>query len=245
MRGFSGFIVMTEVQKVQPAFRSERIVPRRRARIGWYPGADYQIIQAQAVLSLLFGVLSILCFLTVYVFWIPLAGLGFGWVARKEIAKAPKERLGLGMAKTGMLLSLVFGITGCTWVMYWFLAAAPPGYKLITFAELQPNPDEPKLIPQFARDLEGKKVFIWGYMIPGEKQYGITDFVMVGQVSHCQFCQAQLLPTQMIEVHLTHGIKLDYTTKKIGVGGVFTCSPDALKQQFGGIVYRIEADVVR
>lgn len=237
--------MMSETQTFKPAFRSDRPIARRRARIGFHPGADYQVIQAQAVLSLVFGVLSILCFLTVYVFWIPLAGLALGWVARKEIAKAPKERLGLGMAKTGMLLSLVLGTTGCTWVMYWFLAAAPPGYKLITFADLQPDPSEPKLIPQFARDLEDKKVFVWGHMIAGEKQYGITDFVLVGQMAHCQFCQSKLLPTQMIEVHLTHGIKLDYTTKRIGVGGVFTCNPDALKQQFGGIVYRIEADVVR
>lgn len=229
----------------KPAFRSEKTVVQRRRRIGFQPGSDYQLIQAQAVLSLIFGVLSILCFLTVYVFWIPLAGLAFGYVARKEIAKAPKERLGLGMAKTGMLLSLVLGLVGSSWVMYGYLAAAPPGYKLISFGELQPDPNEKKLIPDFARELEDKKVFVWGYMVPGEKQYGITDFVLVGQLSHCQFCQSQLLPTQMIEVHLTHGLRLDYTTKKVGVGGVFTANPDVLKQQYGGIVYRIEADVVR
>lgn len=229
----------------QPIFRSEQPVLRRRTRIGFRPDDRYKVIQAQAVLSLIFGVLSILCFLTVYLVWVAVAGVVLGWIARKEIAKSPKERLGLGMAKAGMLMSLVFGVLGCSWVMYCYLAEAPPGYRLITFADLQPDPREPKLIPQSARNLEEKKVWVWGYMVPGEKQYGITDFVLVEQISHCQFCQSQLRPTQMIEVHLTHGIRLDYTTKKIGVGGVFTSNPDALKQQFGGIVYRIEADQVR
>lgn len=237
---------MTQLDTKQPIFRSEQpVVMRRRTRIGFRPTDDYKVIQAQAVLSLLFGVLSILCFLTVYLFWLPIAGLVFGQIARKEIAKSPKERLGLGMAKTGMVLSLAFGVLGCGWVLYTYLAEAPPGYRLVTFADLQPDPSEPKLIPQRAKELEEKKVFVWGHMVPGEKQYGITNFVLVEQVAHCQFCQSQLRPTQMIEVELTHGIRLDYTTKKIGVGGIFSANPDALKQQFGGIVYRIEADVVR
>jgi len=236
---------MSVIDGQKPIFRSEQPVIRRRTRIGFRPTDDYKVIQAQAVLSLVLGVLSIFCFFTVYLFWIPLGGLIFGWIARKEIAKSPKERLGLGMAQTGMLLSLVFGVLGCGWVMYTYLAEAPPGYKLITFAELQPDPSEPKLIPQFARDLEEKKVFVWGYMVPGEKQYGITDFVLVEQLSHCQFCQSQLRPTQMIEIHFKNGLSVDYSTKRIGVGGVFTSNPDVLKQQFGGIVYRIEADTVR
>lgn len=178
---------MSIIDSQKPIFHSEQPVIRRRTRIGFRPTDDYKVIQAQAVLSLVLGVLSIFCFFTVYLFWIPLGGLIFGWIARKEIAKSPKERLGLGMAQTGMILSLVFGVLGCGWVMYTYLAEAPPGYKLITFAELQPDPNEPKLIPQFARDLEEKKVFVWGYMVPGEKQYGITDFVLVEQLSHCQF----------------------------------------------------------
>lgn len=218
---------------------------RRTYKLAARSRTGYQAVQPHAVVSLILGILSVICFLTVYAVFIPIAGVAFGLVARREILRMPKERLGLGMAKTGVLFSLVFGLSGTGWVMYSFLAAAPPGYRLITFAELQPEPGSRKPIAQQAEDLEGKKVFLYGHMVAGEKAFGITDFVLVADVAHCNFCQGQLKPTQMVEIHLKNGLKLDYSTKRIGVGGVFTAQPDVLNQQFGGMIYRIEADVVR
>jgi len=218
---------------------------RRTYKLAARSRSAYQAIQPQAVISLVLGILSVTCFLTVYAVILPIAGVVFGWVARREILRLPKERLGLGMAKTGVLFSLVFGLGGTGWVMYNFLGAAPPGYRLITFADLQPNPGDRSPISKLAEDLEGKKVFLYGHMVAGQKAFGITDFVMVADVAHCNFCQGQLKPTQMVEVHLKNGLKLDYSTKRIGVGGVFTSQPDVLNQQFGGMIYRVEADVVR
>lgn len=218
---------------------------RRTYKLAARSRTGYQAVQPHAVVSLILGILSVICFLTVYAVFIPIAGVAFGLVARREILRMPKERLGLGMAKTGVLFSLVFGLSGTGWVMYSFLAAAPPGYRLISFADLQPESGSRSPISQQAEAMEGKKVFLYGHMVAGEKAFGITDFVLVADVAHCNFCQGQLKPTQMVEVHLKNGLKLDYSTKRIGVGGVFTAQPDVLNQQFGGMIYRIEADVVR
>lgn len=218
---------------------------RRTYKLAARSRTGYQAIQPHAVVSLILGILSVVCFLTVYAVFIPIAGVALGMVARREILRMPKERLGLGMAKTGVLFSLVFGLSGTGWVMYGFLAAAPPGYRLITFTDLQPEPGSRNPISPQAEGMEGKKVFLYGHMVAGEKAFGITNFVLVAEIAHCNFCQGQLKPTQMVEVHLKNGLKLDYSTKRIGVGGVFTAQPDVLNQQFGGMIYRIEADVVR
>ncbi len=218
---------------------------RRTYKLAAQMRSAYRSIQPHAVISLILGILSIICFLTLYAIIIPIAGVAFGWVARREIRRLPKERLGMGVAKTGMLLSLVFGLSGSGWVTYSFLAASPPGYRLITFADLQPSPNDRSPISKTSQDLEGKKVFLYGHMAAGEKAFGVTDFVMLAELAHCQFCQGRLKPTQMVEVHLKNGLKLDYSTKRIGIGGVFTAQPDVLNQQFGGMVYHIDADVVR
>ncbi|MGQ9606868.1 MAG: DUF4190 domain-containing protein [Thermogutta sp.] len=218
---------------------------RRTYKLAARSRTGYQAVQPHAVVSLILGILSVICFLTVYAVFIPIAGVAFGLVARREILRMPKERLGLGLAKAGVLFSLVFGLSGTGWVMYSFLAAAPPGYRLISFADLQPESGSRSPISQQAEAMEGKKVFLYGHMVAGERAFGITNFVLVADLPHCNFCRGQLKPTQMVEVHLKNGLKLDYSTKRIGVGGVFSAQPDVLNQQFGGMIYRIEADVVR
>lgn len=216
---------------------------RRRTLQQWY-----RAVENEAVLSLVLGLFSILCFFTVWLVPIPIAGVVLGIRARRKIRKAPEARIGDGYARAGIWLSAVLGLCGSSWVTYSILSDAPPGYELINFAELQPDPNDPyQTVPEKAKQLEeqGKKVFVWGHMVAGERRTGIQKFILVESIAHCKFCQAGLAPTQMIEVELTKGLELDYSTQLIGVGGKFVANPDSLEQQFGGVAYRIEADVIR
>ncbi|GAB6167442.1 hypothetical protein JCM19992_34420 [Thermostilla marina] len=235
---------MPSPEKSEQTHESGRTVRRRRRTFQEW----YREVENDAVWSLVFGILSLLCFFTVWLIPLPIAGLALGIRARRKIRKAPDVRIGDAYAKAGIWMSLVFGLVGSSWVIYDYLANAPPGYELINFAELQPAPDDPyQRIPEKAKQLgdENKKVFVWGYMVPTDRRTRIKNFILVGSISHCKFCQQGLKPTQMIEVELMHDLELDYSTQKIGVGGKFYVHPEPTESQFGGVAYKIEADVVR
>ncbi len=205
----------------------------------------YRILPGLAVSSTVLGVLSMLSFLSWAFAVIPVAGFAMGWVAMRRIRKAPEEVGGIRYAQWGMALSALLGVAGTGTVTYLYYTQAPPGYRAISFAQLRPDPRTPTRLPDIVNDLEEKKVFIRGYMVPGRQRVGIKAFILVGSIAHCRFCGPRPQPTDMIEVVLTHDLELDYTTQMIGVGGRFTAKPDPLHRNFGGVAYQIEADVIR
>jgi len=204
----------------------------------------YRKLTNWATLSLVFGVLSLLTAFDWVLAVLPILGLYLGFGALQRIDRSPREFTGVGVAKAGMLLSAVFWVAGYGWLTYLHFADVPSGYHGITFDTLQPPPDdktgEP---PPSAKELDGKRIFIKGYMYPGRQTSGITKFVLVPTVSHCQYCMPKIKPTEVIEVELIHGIKARYTTRIRGVGGEFHIRSPEDKEP--GMLYQIRADYLR
>ncbi len=201
----------------------------------------YRRVSALAVGSLVCGGLS---WLGAYFEWLlvlPLVGIGLGLAALTHIDRFPDELTGSTVAKVGIGLCAILGVIGFGWHGYLYFAAAPPGYYLISYDMLKPlpgaAPDDP---PPSAKALEGKRVFIKGYMYPGRQTIGIERFTLVPSLTHCQFCMPQLKPSELIDVKLVHGLKARFTNRRRGVGGIFHIRSPEDKEP--GLLYQIQAD---
>ncbi len=207
---------------------------------------SYRALSGLAVASVACGVLSALVFLDWAVALVPVAGIALGWIALRRIRRNPEESLGEPWAYAGIALSAFFWIGGYGWLIYYHFHQVPAGYELVSFSVLQPPRNRPdRIVSEEAEMLDKRKVFVWGWMYPGRQRTGIKEFVMVEDAGTCQFCAPQPRPDQVIRVKLVNGLKADYTTHQIGVGGELTVYANPNDPASGGFLYQIEADCVR
>ena len=87
--------------------------------------------------------------------------------------------------------------------------------------------------------------FIRGYMYPTRSQTGLRSFVMSRDNGVCPYCLPNPKLTDQVFVELIGGREATYTTRLIGVGGIFSMKFKDPKKKYGGIVYHIEADYLR
>ena len=208
-----------------------------------YVDPRYRAVNQRAVLSLVFGALS---FLTVFHWFfgiLPAAGIVLGVLGLRQINRAMTEMKGRALAAAGLALSVVLWTTGASCLYVWQHHSVPTGYEEITFATLQHDKSKGEFrIPRKAAELDGKRVFIKGYMYPGRQVFNIKEFVMVPTTSHCKFCLTKISPTQMVRVEMVGDMTAEYKTSLSGVGGILRVEPSI---RLGRSPYLIEADVFR
>lgn len=203
----------------------------------------YKAVSGLGVGSLVFGVLSLLVALDWWMFFLPIIGLVLGIYSLRRIRRAPDEFTGQKLAWMGIGLSVVFWMVGYGWLTYQFFNVAPPGYLLVDFADLQLGPGEKnKRFPEKAYDFDKRRVYIRGYMYPGQQNTGIRRFLLINDPGACSFCAPKPKATQLIHIDLTKAqLKTSYTTYPIGVGGEFKLHTEPKE----GVFYEIEADCLR
>jgi len=203
---------------------------------------DYKEVGSLAVGSLIAAVFTILGF-----FWMPFivlgaVGLVLGFLAMRKILKAPEEMTGFAMATAGMTLSAAIGLSALIFQTWWYYHNAPPGYEVVDFADMAFDSKTGKVKDEILA-LDGKKIFVTGYMYPTNRQSGIEDFTMVRTLAHCKFCSPGTNPADMIAVELEKGMSVSFRANKtVSVGGVFSVNPD---YGTGEIPYAIDANVFR
>ena len=149
---------------------------------------EYRALSTPAVAALVLGLLSAFALFDWWLGLIPLAGLIMGVVALRKIRQQSDELTGRGLAIVGIILSAGFWLGGAGWLGYIQATECPPDCKPIDYSILQPLPDEPPdRVPPDAKELDGQKVFIKGYVYPGSKQNGITQFLLVRDQGTCCF----------------------------------------------------------
>ena len=206
------------------------------------PAVQYRALCPPAVASVVLGVVSIFTlFLWFHWTWaaMPLAGIGLGWLALKSIRRAPNEWIGLELAWLGIALSAGVWVFGYGCLIFAGVREVPYGYERVSYEMLQPDPNAPaEPIPQSARDMQDKRVFIKGYMQPRRQQTGIKEFILCPTNGACPFCIPNPKRTEMIRVVLQGDLETIYTTHLIGAGGRFQVDP----ADPSGIPYSLEAD---
>lgn len=225
-----------------PSYRSKRWTSRATTD---GRATAYRRIEPLAVASLALGGLSFLPMFGWPMIPIPIAGMVCGLLALRQIANFPGEKTGHGMALSGLVLSIVLGLLGVFYFSYFVVYGVPIGYTGVTFAEMQPDKEAGEVIPQKILDLEGKFIYLKGYMYPGRRSMGIQQFVLVPSVAHCKFCQRDLASTEMIQVTMVGDQLADYSVHMVGIGGKLEIDHAEALRPLGGMPYKLEADIFR
>lgn len=208
---------------------------------------SYKVVSKTAVLSLVFGLLSIASLIGVSMIFLPVVGLIFGWLAWRSLRDYPDELTGKVPATLGLALNILLlaGSTALHTTVY--LTEVPDGFERRSFDELQPDRKRPDLpIPPLAMDLHGRRIFIKGYVHPGVQGMGPVDrFVLVPDMGTCCFGGQPKL-TDMIEVKLVKGQSIAYSMRKRSLAGVFQVDPTIVAADGSqGACYRLVAEFVK
>ena len=199
---------------------------------------DYRALSGAAVMSLALAFLSALALFSLYLAVIPISGVLFGLYAVLQIRKHPSELTGRGVAIAGMILSFSLLVASVSVASYVYATEVPRGYERIFYSQLQP--EEGKIgqkIPPLAEDLDGKKVFIKGYVFPGKQRQGIKTFLLVRDKGDCCFGGNPKL-TDRIQVTLADPERLRFDPYLHKVAGTFRLIKDPRQAvDAGGEVY--------
>lgn len=206
----------------------------------------YRALSRSAVASLILGLFSLLAFIAPPLLIFAFFGLLLGINAVLGIRRYPEELSGRSLAWAGSLVSAVALFGGGGLHTYVYATEVPEGYQRVSFAELQPLKEQPQEpVPPTALALDGKKVFVKGYVYPDGQQYNIKRFVLVPDMGTCCFGGQPKL-TDMIEVTLKDPHRTEYSRRKRKLAGTLKVDR-ALKpvDGLGGVYYQLEAEYVQ
>ena len=195
---------------------------------------SYRPVPMSAVIG---GVLAVLS-LTALLAWlaIPVAVVAalICLVATFTILRSQGELAGLWMAAGGLALSTVMAVAGVLLTMHRYKTEIPEGYERVSFARdisakgvgyQEVDGRLRMVIPPEVRALEGKPIYLKGFMYPQGRPNYLTQFVMCKDNAQC--CFGGEPPLQdMIGVMLGEGDTTDYTDSLVGVAGKLKLNPE-------------------
>lgn len=209
---------------------------------------QYKTISKSAVACCIFAFLAITAYLAQIFVLLPILGIGFGFLALSSIKRYPDELIGKVPAQIGLVVSLFVLVTSIALHSYIYSTEVPEGYQRITFWDLRNN-DRVTSIPfsEKAYDLDGKKVFLKGYVRPGMKKTGLKEFVLVGDFGDCCF-GGNPDPTEVVAIEIQTDDTVDHSYSLRKIGGTFRLNPASRPINEDGlpvVYYTIEADHLR
>jgi hypothetical protein len=205
---------------------------------------QYRALSTLAVVSFLAGLLSALVFLGWSLAAIPMVGIVAGVFALRQIKASPDGYTGEHFALIGTLLCGLFWIGGWSRLAYVHATEVPPGCERISYDELQLDPDDPAAFPpKKALELDGKKVFIKGYVYQpsGGQTSGLKHFILVRDKGQCCFGGNPKI-TDMIEVKLKGDLEAEFNMQVRKLAGTFHIGTGHSMHGLTGALYHLEAD---
>ena len=200
---------------------------------------QYRALSSAAVVALVFGAVSLMAFLDYWLVVVPIVGLIWAVIALRQVKSRAGELTGRPLALIGLALSAVSLLVGPGWVYWNDISQVPPGYNWISYEALQPNPKTiGEIVPQSALDLNGKKVYIKGFVYAGSQTAGIKNFVLVRDAGTCCFGGNPKV-TDRIVVTLGSA-SLIYTKNVARVSGVFRVNTAQAPGGIGVVYYHLD-----
>ena len=203
----------------------------------------YTSLSRSAVLSLVFGILGLLSWYSPLLLFLSIMGGVFAMISFANFKKYPNEISGKNLARIGGFLSLAMLVLSPIKHAYVYYTELPDGYERISFAALKSPVGAPDVPPQTALELDGKRVFLKGYIHPTSlSSNAAKTFVLVPDWATCCFGQQPPL-THMIEVRLTGDAFASKSLRRHSLAGTLSVRPymkpvDGLQ----GVYYELEAD---
>jgi hypothetical protein len=207
---------------------------------------DYRSLSGLAVTALIVGVVSPLALVAPILLLIPLLGTVLGLLAIRKVRRESEYFTGLGLAIFGLAISVLMVTAAGAMHSLFGALAVPEGYEQINFRDLQPDPKRREMpIPPSALELDGRKIFVKGYIYPGMRRTGLVKFVLVPDMKTCCFGGQPAL-TDMIEVRLQDPLTANFAYRLRGLGGILRVhrelKPNA---ELTGVFYELEADYLK
>jgi hypothetical protein len=201
--------------------------------------SQYRALSPAAVTSCVLGLASGAAFFDWWLVVLPVLGLALGVFALRRIAAREDELTGRHVAMGGVVLSglCLIGSQGRHW--YERLTEVPDGHIRISYADLQPPERSVVPISDAARDFDGQRVFIKGYVLAGNRTKGIRTFILVRDQGDCCFGGNPKL-TDRILVQLKDGETFNYTDRLQKLAGRFQVKPGQAVDVAGDVVYQLD-----
>src|SRR4051794_36196488 len=231
---------------------------------GTYAGEDevlqYRAIHIGAVLGIALAVLS-LAFTLVAASSSPEACIGVSFLnlapliccvwALSRIRREPERYSGRGMALLGFALSLVLLVGGVSYGGYVYATEVPDGYSRISFSTMKPDDLQERsgvVVPPDVSSLEGKDVFIKGYIRPDSITVprGIDQFLLVRDNNQCCFGDmSKIKYYDQVLVKMTGDHRLDFSRGVFCIGGKLHIEPQYAMPGAPRTVYSLTADYAK
>lgn len=210
----------------QVIYESRDEVERRPAGDGGRSEFECPPVPPLAPITLFLGVCAIGSLIGIPGLAIGVAGTLTGLISMRQIRRAEGELGGGMLAKIGFLLSVLFLVSGSALHAYTYVNELPEGHERIAFRWLSSQPiantkeKGVEFTPEVAA-LEGKPIFIKGYMYPTQSRVNLSEFVLVKDNKDCCFGGNPNL-TDMIVVKLKDGLRVNHRDGLlVSVAGTF------------------------
>ncbi len=226
---------------------------------------EYRPLSSGAIVSAVFGVLSLFMFvagsdsLQSCLMWSPVAlvGLTVGLKTLAKMRSMPRQFSGSKAAIAGVLLSTFGLVGGLSYAGYVHATEVPEGYQRTSFHALRPDKIEERsgtFVPKEVQQLEGKKVFLKGYIRPGTtvtkagtpvRQHA-GRFLLVRDSNECCFGdQSKVKYYDQVLVTMVGSKMANDSRRLLRVGGTLHSDPNSLRQGLNRPVYTLEADYLQ
>ncbi len=200
---------------------------------------QYRALSPAAVVALIFGVLSLLALCDYWLLVVPLVGIIWSVVALRQIKARRAELTGRPLAIVGMTACVLMLPAGIGWNLWADYSQIPPGYTWISYELLQPNPKiVGEIVPKSAMDLDGKKVYVKGFVQAGSQSSGIKSFVLVRDAGTCCFGGNPKITDRIVV--MLNSASLIYTKNVAHVSGVFRVAPIQSPGGIGVAYYHLD-----
>jgi hypothetical protein len=186
----------------------------------------YRPVPALAPISLFLAFCSLAGFLAIPCLAIGGVGMVTGLIALWQIRRSAGEFGGGLVATLGASLSLLLVVGASGFHTYAYITELPEGYERVSFIEMAKHPpiyDEKgnwTIDPEVAA-LDGKPIYIKGFMFPTSQKFNLTEFLLVKDTGQCCF-GGQPKPSDMIAVTFDNGMMVNHREQiLVGVAGIF------------------------
>lgn len=232
------------IQSTQASISKYSAAAQRLSEAG---EGTYQSLCKPALLSFLLAIFSLGALLSASLIILPLVGLVLAGFAFQSFRRYPQELVGRSLMRIGGIANLALLVSGIAWHSYCYNTEVPPNHERILFKQLKPEKGSKTIFSAKAEELDGKRVFIKGYVRPSLKKKGLKDFIMVGDWGECCFGGNPQI-NEVIAVTFTNESRIDYSLWKRHIGGVFRLNKETKRtseKEVPRVLYTIEADYLK
>lgn len=197
----------------------------RRAPDHSFDEFEYRPVPPLAPITMFLGVCGIAGLAGIPALSISFAGMITGLLCVWQISRSEGALGGGTVAKIGLALAAFFFLAGSGLHAFTYVTEVPEGHQRVSFNWLAKQPQKftqegIEVAPEVA-ELDGKPIFIKGYMYPTRQQTGKTEFVLVKDTGQCCF-GGNPKPTDMIVVKFNDGMTVDHKDQiLVSVAGTF------------------------